>query len=149
MKMDSKKNNQQQGNASTVTLIAHYMKGSMGIVVVISMLYFIDMFSYLIPPFIQQVFTDNIITNKNPEWFIPLITIYILLFVLELTMWLFMNVRRRREFSRMNILASARFVNSLLRLPMSIIDRFSAGELVARYASILKPRKHSTRFSCQ
>ena len=141
MKMDSKKNNQQQGNASTTALIAHYMKGSMGIVVVISMLYFIDMFSYLIPPFIQQVFTDNIITNKNPEWFTPLIIIYILLFVLELTVWLFMNVRRRREFSRMNLLASARYVSSLLRLPMSIIDRFSAGELVARYASILKTTK--------
>ena len=141
MKMDSKKNNQQQGNASTVTLIAHYMKGSMGFIVVISMLYFIDMFSYLIPPFIQQVFTDNIITNKNPEWFTPLIIIYILLFVLELTVWLFMNVRRRREFSRMNLLASARYVSSLLRLPMSIIDRFSAGELVARYASILKTTK--------
>lgn len=141
MKMDSKKNNQQQGNASTVTLIAHYMKSSMGFIVVISMLYFIDMFSYLIPPFIQQVFTDNIITNKNPEWFTPLIIIYILLFVLELTVWLFMNVRRRREFSRMNLLASARYVSSLLRLPMSIIDRFSAGELVARYASILKTTK--------
>jgi ABC-type bacteriocin/lantibiotic exporter with double-glycine peptidase domain len=99
------------------------------------------MFSYLIPPFIQQVFTDNIITNKNPEWFTPLIIIYILLFVLELTVWLFMNVRRRREFSRMNLLASARYVSSLLRLPMSIIDRFSAGELVARYASILKTTK--------
>ena len=141
MKMDSKRNNQQQDNASTVTLIAHYMKGSMGFIVVISMLYFIDMFSYLIPPFIQQVFTDNIITNKNPEWFTPLIIIYILLFVLELTVWLFMNVRRRREFSRMNLLASARYVSSLLRLPMSIIDRFSAGELVARYASILKTTK--------
>ena len=141
MKMNSKKNNQQQGNASTVTLIAHCMKGSMGFIVVISMLYFIDMFSYLIPPFIQQVFTDNIITNKNPEWFTPLIIIYILLFVLELTVWLFMNVRRRREFSRMNLLASARYVSSLLRLPMSIIDRFSAGELVARYASILKTTK--------
>jgi len=141
MKMDSKKNNQQQGNASTIALMTRYMKGSMGFIVVISMLYFIDMFSYLIPPFIQQVFTDNIITNKNPEWFTPLIIIYILLFVLELTVWLFMNVRRRREFSRMNLLASARYVSSLLRLPMSIIDRFSAGELVARYASILKTTK--------
>ena len=141
MKMDSKRNNQQQDNSSTTALIAHYMKGSMGFIVVISMLYFIDMFSYLIPPFIQQVFTDNIITNKNPEWFTPLIIIYILLFVLELTVWLFMNVRRRREFSRMNLLASARYVSSLLRLPMSIIDRFSAGELVARYASILKTTK--------
>jgi ABC-type bacteriocin/lantibiotic exporter with double-glycine peptidase domain len=141
MKMDSKKNNQQQSNASTIALMTRYMKGSMGFIVVISMLYFIDMFSYLIPPFIQQVFTDNIITNKNPEWFTPLIIIYILLFVLELTVWLFMNVRRRREFSRMNLLASARYVSSLLRLPMSIIDRFSAGELVARYASILKTTK--------
>jgi ABC-type bacteriocin/lantibiotic exporter with double-glycine peptidase domain len=41
----------------------------------------------------------------------------------------------------MNLLASARDVSSLLRLPMSTIDRFSAGELVARSASILKTTK--------
>ena len=130
-----------QQNSSTIALISRYMRGSLGFIVVVSVLYFIDLFSYLIPPFIQQVYTDNIITNKNPEWFTPLILIYILLFVLELTVWLFMNVQRRRQFSKMNIIASSRFVSSLLRLPMSVIDRFSAGELVARYASITKASK--------
>ena len=134
-------NKQPNGSSSTITLISHYMRGSIGFIVVVSVLYFIDLFSYLIPPFIQQVYTDNIITNKNPEWFTPLITIYILLFVLELTVWLFMNVLRRRHFSKMNIIASSRFVSSILRLPMSVIDQFSSGELVARYASILKTSK--------
>ena len=91
MKMDSKKNNQQQGNASTVTLIAHYMKGSMGFIVFTLLLYVIDMASYLLPPFFQQVFTDNIIILKNPEWYTPMMILYVMLFVVELTAWLFIN----------------------------------------------------------
>ena len=143
------KNKQPHGQSSTITLISHFMRGSIGFIVVIAVLYFIDLFSYLIPPFIQQVYTDNIITHKNPEWFTPLIIIYILLFVLELTVWLFMNVHRRRHFSKMNIIASSRFVSSILRLPMNVIDKFSSGELVARYASISKVSKTLDIFSHQ
>ena len=53
-----------QQNSSTIVLISRYMRGSLGFIVVVSVLYFIDLFSYLIPPFIQQVYTDNIITNN-------------------------------------------------------------------------------------
>ncbi len=131
-------NKQHDGSLSTITLISHFVRGSVGYVIVVSVLYFIDLFSYLIPPFLQQVYTDNIITHKNPEWFQPLIIIYILLFVLELIAWLKLNASRRRQFSKLNIITTSRFINSLLRLPMGAIDKFSSGELVARYASITK-----------
>ena len=36
----------------------------------------------LLPPLFQQVYTDNVITHKNPEWFTPLLVLYILLFEL-------------------------------------------------------------------
>ena len=45
------------------------------------LLYFVDIVAYLLAPFFQQVYTDNIITRKNPEWFGPLMFCYILLFV--------------------------------------------------------------------
>ena len=77
MKMRNQTDNKQQ-NSSTIALVGRFVRGSIGFIVVVSVLYFIDLFSYLIPPFIQQVYTDNIITHKNPEWFTPLIIIYIL-----------------------------------------------------------------------
>ena len=121
---------------STMTLIRRFNRGCKGFFIVTFLLLIGDMASYLLPPFFQQVYTDNIITRKNPEWFTPMMIFYILLFVLELSMWLLLNPIRRREFAKLGINASSRFVLNLLRLPMSAIDRFSAGELVARYSSI-------------
>ena len=126
---------------STLTLIRHYMRGSMGFIVVTFLLYLIDMASFILPPFFQQVYTDNIITLKNPEWFAPMMTIYVLLFVLELTVWISMNLLRKRHFMKLNIIASSRFISSILQMPMSAIERYSSGELVARYSSIAKISK--------
>ena len=121
---------------STTTLLRRFNRGAKGFFVVTFLLLIGDMASYLLPPFFQQVFTDNIITRKNPEWFTPMMVFYILLFVLELTIWLLLNPLRRREFAKLGIGASSRYVLSLLQLPMNTIDRFSSGELVARYSSI-------------
>lgn len=121
---------------STATLIRHFNRGCQGFFLVTFLLLIGDMASYLLPPFFQQVYTDNIITQKNPEWFSPLMIFYCLLFLLELTIWLLLNPLRRREFAKLGITSSSRYVLNLLQLPMSSIDRFSAGELVARYSSI-------------
>ena len=124
-----------KGN-STISLVRRFNRGCMGFFVVTFLLLIADMASYLLPPFFQQVYTDNIITQKNPEWFSPLMIFYFLLFVLELVIWLLLNPLRRREFAKIGISASSRYVLNLLQLPMSSIDRYSAGELVARYSSI-------------
>ena len=121
---------------STLALIGRFIRGCRGFFLVTFLLLIADMASYLLPPFFQQVYTDNIITHKNPEWFTPMMIFYFLLFVLELTMWLLLNPLRRREFTKLGIQTSSRYVLSLLQLPMSAVDRFTAGELVARYSSI-------------
>ena len=125
-------------NNGTVALVLRFMRGSMGFFGVTFLLLIGDMASHVLPPFFQQVFTDNIITQKNPEWFTPLMIFYILLFVLELVMWLLLNPLRKREFAKLGINASSRYVISLLKLSMDAIDRFSAGELAARYSGIKK-----------
>ena len=121
---------------STLALIGRFIRGCRGFFLVTFLLLIADMASYLLPPFFQQVYTDNIITHKNPEWFTPMMIFYFLLFVLELTMWLLLTPLRRREFTKLGIQTSSRYVLSLLQLPMSAVDRFTAGELVARYSSI-------------
>ena len=70
-----------KGNKSTAALIRHFMRGCMAFFWVTFLLYFVDIVAYLLAPFFQQIYTDNVITRKNPEWFGPLVTCYIVLFL--------------------------------------------------------------------
>ncbi|MBR6876323.1 MAG: ATP-binding cassette domain-containing protein [Bacteroidales bacterium] len=137
----------QKGSRSTAALIRHFMRGCMAFYWVTFLLYFVDIVAYLLAPFFQQVYTDNVITRKNPEWFGPLVTCYIVLFLLELGVWMSMNLLRRRHFTKMGLLSSSRFVLSILELPMLVLDRFSSGELVARYSSITSITRTMDQFS--
>ena len=136
-----------KGSKSTAALIRHFMRGCMAFYWVTFLLYFVDIVAYLLAPFFQQVYTDNIITRKNPEWFGPLMFCYILLFVLELGVWMSMNLLRRRHFTKMGLVSSSRFVLNILKLPMLVLDRFSSGELVARYSSIPSITRTMDQFS--
>ena len=101
-----KEGRQDRDSASTLKLMSRFMKGSTGFFVVSFLLLIIDLASYILPPFFQQVYTDNVITRKNPEWFGPLMFFYIMLFVLELATWLLVSPLRKRHFSKLNILAN-------------------------------------------
>jgi ABC-type bacteriocin/lantibiotic exporter with double-glycine peptidase domain len=96
----------------------------------------IDSIACIFPSLFQQVYTDSIITHKNPEWFTPLIALYILLFVVELLVWIIFSVLRRKSQARINITTSANYLWTVLRLPMTLLTRFTPGELVARYTTI-------------
>ena len=117
---------------------SYFLKGNLlfafnGIVIVA-----IDSIACIFPPLFQQVYTDNIITQKNPEWFTPLIVLYVLLFVLELMLWIGFSIVRRKSQARINITTSSNFLWTVFRLPMTRLSQFTPGELVARYTTISK-----------
>ena len=121
-----------------VSAFHYFLKGNMlfafnGIVIVA-----IDSVACIFPPLFQKVYTDNIITQKNPEWFTPLIVLYILLFVIELLVWIGFSIVRRKSQARINITTSSNFLWTVLRLPMTRLTQFSPGELAARYTTISK-----------
>ena len=132
---------QAQGKKSKLSLISafrYFLKGNIlfalnGIIIVA-----IDSVACIFPSLFQQVYTDNIITQKNPEWFTPLIVLYILLFVFELLIWIGFSIVRRKSQARINITSSSDFLWTVLRLPMTRLTQFSPGELVARYSTISK-----------
>ena len=121
-----------------VSAFRYFLKGNMlfafnGLVVLA-----IDSVACIFPSLFQKVYTDNIITQKNPEWFTPLIVLYILLFVIELLVWIGFSVLRRKSQARINITTSSNFLWTVLRLPMTRLTQFSPGELAARYTTISK-----------
>ena len=104
-------------------------------------LYAIDSIALIFPSLFQQVYTDNIITRKSPEWFTPLMTLYVLLFLIELAVWIAFSILRRKSQARISISTSSNYLWTVLRLPMTLFSQFSPGELVARYTTIPKTIK--------
>ena len=136
--MKTTKTTEQKPGLSIISAYRYFLKGNTlfalnGIVV-----YAIDSVAIVFPPLFQQVYTDNIITQKNPEWFTPLMTLYVLLFLLELLIWLAFSIIRRKSQARINISSLSNYLWIVLRLPMTLFSQFSPGELVARYTTIPK-----------
>ena len=123
---------------SIVSAFRYFLKGNMVFAINGIVVNAIDSIVTLFPPLFQQVYTDNIITQKNPEWFTPLMVLYITLFLIELVVWVAMSVLRRKSQARISISTSSNYLWTVLRLPMALVSRFSPGELVARYTTISK-----------
>lgn len=112
------------------------MKAGSKLLWLILLLYAVSIGMDLFPPFFQQIYTDDIITGKNPSWFEPLLWVFAALFVLELIAWVVLNSHRRTLSMHFSLVSQSRYVWHVLRLPMSAFSRFSTGDLMARYMSI-------------
>lgn len=135
------KSEQTQGKKPKLSMIAafrYFLKGNILFAFNGMVILAIDSVACIFPSLFQQVYTDNIITQKNPEWFTPLIVLYVLLFVIELLVWIGFSIVRRKSQARINITTSSNYLWTVLRLPMTLVSKFSPGELVARYTTISK-----------
>ena len=130
-----------QSKLSVVSALKFFLKGNILFVFSSVTIYFFDIPTRIFPSLFQQVYTDNIITHKNPEWFAPLMVFYVALFVIELAIWTSFSVIRRKSYARIIITLSTKYIWTVFRLPLSLLAQFTPGELVARYTSISKTVK--------
>lgn len=121
---------------TTWGLLYRFMKAGSKLLWLILLLYAVSIGLDFFPPLFQQIYTDDIITGKNPSWFEPLLLIFAALFVLELIAWLVLNSHRRTLTMHFSLVSQSRYVWHVLRLPMSAFSRFSTGDLMARYIGI-------------
>jgi ABC-type bacteriocin/lantibiotic exporter with double-glycine peptidase domain len=123
---------------SMVSAFRYFLKGNMLFALNGTVVIAIDSVACIFPSLFQKVYTDNVITQKNPEWFTPLLVLYILLFVIELLVWIGFSIVRRKSQARVNITTSSNFLWTVLRMPMTRLAQFTPGELAARYTTISK-----------
>ena len=137
----TEKTRNKKSRLSITAAFSYFLKGNMIFALNSIIVAVIDSVVSIFPPLFQQVYTDNIITRKNPEWFTPLLVLYILLFVLELAVWVFSSILRRKSQAKISISTSSNYLWTVLRLPMTLLSQFTPGELVARYTTISKTIK--------
>jgi ABC-type bacteriocin/lantibiotic exporter with double-glycine peptidase domain len=136
--MMKEKTRDRKPELSLISAVRYFLKGNVLFALNGFIVLAFDSIVCIFPSLFQQVYTDNIITQKNPEWFTPMIVLYILLFVLELLVWIGFSIVRRKSQARINITTSSNFLWTVLRLPMTRLTQFSPGELAARYTTISK-----------
>ena len=104
---------------SLISAISYFLKGNMIFALNGIVFSLIDSVASIFPPLFQQVYTDNIITQKSPEWFTPLMVLYVMLFLIELIVWITFSVLRRKSQVKISISTSANYLWTVLRLPMT------------------------------
>lgn len=123
---------------SMMSALKYFLKGNMVFALNGIIISTIDSVANIFPPLFQQVYTDSIITQKKPEWCTPLLVLYVMLFLIELSVWVTFSILRRKSQAKFSITTSSNFLWTVLRLPMPVLSQFSPGELVARYTTISK-----------
>ena len=121
-----------QSKLSVVSALKFFLKGNILFIFSSVTIYFFDIPTRIFPSLFQQVYTDNIITHKNPEWFAPLMVFYVALFVIELAIWTSFSVIRRKSYARIIITLSTKYIWTVFRLPLSLLAQFIARALVRK-----------------
>ena len=134
--MNTEKTRGGKAKQSMVSTLRYFLKGNMIFAINGIVIATIDSVANIFPPLFQQVYTDNIITRKSPEWFTPLIALYVMIFLIEMSTWVFFSIVRRNSQAKISITSSSNFIWTVLRLPMTRLSQFTPGELVARYTTI-------------
>lgn len=125
-----------QGGLSLLGALKFFLKGNLLFATSIFIIYVVDVAASIFPSLFQQVYTDSIITRKNPEWFSPLMTLYVALFVINMGVWAGLSMVRKSSYAKLVMSRSSQYFWAVIRLPMSLSSRFTPGELVARYTAI-------------
>ena len=134
--MNTEKTRGGKAKQSMISTLRYFLKGNMIFAINGIVIASIDSVANIFPPLFQQVYTDNIITRKSPEWFTPLIALYVMIFLIEMSTWVFFSIVRRNSQAKISITSSSNFIWTVLRLPMTRLSQFTPGELVARYTTI-------------
>ena len=89
----------------------------------------------IVTPLFSQVFMDNILSGKNPDWFKPFMVAFLTVMGMNiLTAWL-KGIYMRKYNVAMAIDANSNFFWHVLRLPMDFFSQRYVGDLILRQRS--------------
>ena len=82
-----------------------------------------------------QVFADDILTRRNPEWFPLFMILFGCLFIVQTVTQLISDIYSRAFRMKLSIIGNSSFLKHLLRLPMRFFEQHIPGDLLMRQNS--------------
>lgn len=82
-----------------------------------------------------QVFADDILTRKNPDWFPLFMILFGCLFLVQTITQLISNIYSRAFRMKLSIIGNSSFLRHMLNLPMRFFEQHVPGDLLMRQNS--------------
>lgn len=120
---------------SVVAYIRRRLEGAMGLFFYIMLWSLVCSAITVIIPIFSKIFLDNILSGKNPEWLVPLISIMVGVAVFQFFSESIQAYYWNMVKGRMTVQANVEFMWHVLRLPVSYFDSRLVGDIAARQAS--------------
>ncbi len=89
----------------------------------------------VITPLFSKIFMDNILSGKNPEWFLPLIAAMILAMLFSFIVTAIEDLSWHKIEGKFAVVANAEFMWHVLRLPIKFFSQRYAGDIASRQSS--------------
>lgn len=120
---------------SVLTYIKKQLKGNRTAVVFAMCTSVIAAMFGVINPAFSRIFMDRLLTQKNPEWFMPLMYSMTALALIQLCIAWVGAVYSLRINGKMAIIGTTRFMWKTLKLPMEFFSQRMAGDILSRQGS--------------
>lgn len=85
-----------------------------------------------IMPLLTQVFADDILTQRHPDWFLPFMGVFCLLLVAQVGVTLLSGIYMRKFEMKLSVIGNASFLWHVLHLPIDFFTQRSSGDIVTR-----------------
>ena len=121
--------------ASVLSFVCERMKSAKAALLFTFLTGLLMAFVGLISPVFSQIFMDDILSGKNPDWFPFFIGMYAVLVMFQFLVQLVQGFRWVVYQARLSIEANASFMWHVLHLPISFFQQRFAGDLVIRQQS--------------
>ena len=122
-------------HASVLSFVRQRMKSARAALLFTFLTGLLMAFVGLVSPVFSQIFMDDILSGKNPDWFKFFIGMYAVLVVFQFIVQVMQDFRWVIYQAQLGIEANTSFIWHVLHLPISFFQQRFAGDLVIRQQS--------------
>ena len=121
--------------ASAWDYVKQSMKGNNSAVTMVMITGALVTLSGTLIPVISRIFTDYVLSGRNPSWIQGLLLLFLGVILFELITGILHLLFTRKTTGKIAVTSNASFMHHLFRLPMSFFSQRLAGDIAQRAAS--------------
>lgn len=89
----------------------------------------------IVMPILTQIFADDILSRRNPDWFKPFMCAFCGLIALQVILQLVVGIYQRAFNMKLAVIGNSKYLWHVLHLPMRFFTQRSAGDILMRMGS--------------
>lgn len=120
---------------SVIAFAKKRLKGTKAIALFIIITTMIASLIQIITPGFSRIFIDRLLTNQNPEWFVPFIIGISAISVIQIIIQIINQLYSLKLNGKLAVVGSTTYMWKVLKLPMDFFSQRMAGDILSRQSS--------------